>query len=543
MSQLFSELANLMELYGENPFKIRSYRNIQLLFRKMGDPILEMSPDQINALKGVGAAISAKIEEIKEKGTFDTLERYRDKTPVGIRDLLGIKGLGPKKVKQVWDELGVQDAVELWYACNENRLVELKGFGYKTQEDLKKLLEYFFKSKDKFLYAGVEIELESVLTEVAAFWPSSRIMLVGDARRKMPVLEKLELLIEKTDDMDKDLSLRSVERISGPGEPLKLRWNEMLELTIHTSDSESFGMNCFLKTGPSSWINELDFDPGTISASEENLFEKLGLNWIPPELRDHPKASGWAREGDVPDLLDESDIRGLVHAHSTWSDGIHSLKEMADAAIKKGLEYLLITDHSKSAFYAGGLQVDELYAQWEEIDSLNESLKPFRILKGIESDILSDGSLDYPDDVLAGFDGIIASIHSNLKMDEDKATERLIRAVEHPLCSMLGHPTGRLLLAREGYPIDHMKVIDACAASGVAIEINANPRRLDLDWTWVPYAIEKGVLISINPDAHSIAGIDDIRYGVMVARKAGLTPANCLNALGAQAFLNTMKKQ
>ena len=249
-----------------------------------------------------------------------------------------------------------------------------------------------------------------------------------------------------------------------------------------------------------------------------------------------------ARKGALPELINPTDIQGVIHSHTTYSDGINSLTEMAEAARAAGYSYIGITDHSKAAFYANGLSVERVLEQMAEIDQLNTQWDDFRILKGIESDILADGSLDYEEDILQRFDFVIASVHSNLRMDEAKATARLLAAIENPYTHILGHPTGRLLLSRPGYPIDHRKVIDACAANQVAIELNASPYRLDLDWTWIPYALEKGVLISINPDAHSIAGIQDIYFGTLAARKGGLTAERCLNARPADEFLAALKK-
>jgi DNA polymerase (family 10) len=258
---------------------------------------------------------------------------------------------------------------------------------------------------------------------------------------------------------------------------------------------------------------------------------------IPPELRDSVWPIELARQNALPVLIEEADIRGVVHTHSTYSDGINTVRQMAEASRERGYEYLVMSDHSQAAFYANGLKADRVREQWREIDALNEEMAPFRILKGTECDILSDGSLDYDEELLAGFDLVIASVHSNLNMDEERAMERLLAAIANPYTNILGHPTGRLLLSREGYPIDHAAVIDACAEHRVAIELNANPYRLDLDWSWVPYAVERGVKVSINPDAHSTGGIDDIHYGVLAARKGGLRKVDCLNTRGVEDLL------
>jgi DNA polymerase (family 10) len=241
-----------------------------------------------------------------------------------------------------------------------------------------------------------------------------------------------------------------------------------------------------------------------------------------------------ARVNKIPVLLEEKDLRGILHNHSTYSDGKHTLRQMAEYCKELGYDYLGISDHSRTAFYAGGLEIERIEKQQKEIDQLNKELAPFRIFKGIESDILSDGSLDYPENVLASFDFIVASVHSILNMDIKRATERLLRAIENPFTTILGHPTGRLLLRREGYPIDHKTIIDACAKNNVVIEINANPWRLDLDWRWVRYAMEQGVMLSINPDAHEMDGYADMKYGVLVGRKGGLTKKMTLNSLSGK---------
>ena len=293
-------------------------------------------------------------------------------------------------------------------------------------------------------------------------------------------------------------------------------------------------MEAFLQAYPS-----IDFKG---LADEQAIFAKAKIDYIAPELREQAWALDLAKAQKLPTLIEKEDIKGVIHTHTTYSDGLNTLEEMVDAAKELGYQYIGITDHSKSAFYANGLKPDRVLEQIQAINALNAKLNDFTILKGIESDILNDGSLDYEEDILKQFDFIIASVHSNLRMDEEKATNRIIKAVENPYTSILGHPTGRLLLSRQGYPIDHKKIIDACADNGVSIELNANPYRLDLDWSWIPYATEKGVLISINPDAHSTQGILDIHYGVLSARKGGLTKEQCLNTYSVSDFLKYLRQ-
>lgn len=548
IAQHFRQLGQLMELHGENPFKIRSYQSAYRNLRSLEQPLSDLSADEIGQIKGVGKAINGKIQELLESGEMATLEKYRAKTPAGIQEMLNIKGFGPKKIMAVWEGLGVESVGELLYAVNENRLVELKGFGAKTQEELRKKLEYYQKSKNSFHYAALECEAISLLDAVKAAFPDVPADWCGALRRKAVVLDEIEILVGQADAAELLVEKGIIKDLKAGEGRSEAQTNTEAEapVAIYTCTPDTFGTRLFELTGADAFMEAITSEaPGSEWAgqSEESaVFNILKLPYLEPELREAPWAIDRARNNDVPDLITEADIKGVVHAHTTYSDGANTLREMAEYAKARGFEYLGLTDHSKSAFYANGLKPDRVFMQMEEVDELNKELGPFRIFKGIESDILNDGSLDYEEDVLKAFDFIIASVHSNLRMDEDKATQRLITAIENPYTTMLGHPTGRLLLSRPGYPIDHQKVLDACAANGVSVEINANPYRLDLDWTWVPYALEKGILLSINPDAHSTAGMHDIRYGVFAGRKGGLTPKACINALDRAGFAAAIKK-
>ncbi|MBR9919303.1 MAG: DNA polymerase/3'-5' exonuclease PolX [Bacteroidetes bacterium] len=542
IAKAFQELGRLMELHEENPFKIRSYNSAYINLRKLPQPLSEVPVGDLSAIKGVGKAIAGKITELLENGKMETLERYRAETPEGVREMLEIKGFGPKKIRVIWKELGVESVGELLYAVNENRLIELKGFGAKTQEDLRQKLEYFQRSRNKFHFASLEAEALAFSAAFRESFPDHKFEWTGALRRKSNVLEGLEFLTSAS-DFAAWLKQQDAEIVGEESHKITGKTAGGIPFTIYRCKDSEFGSKWFRYTASAEFMDaflkkfpEREFKN---IASEQAIFDQTALPFIAPELREQD----WALELEqMPELLEEKDILGVVHAHSTWSDGVNSLREMAEAAKEAGYQYLGISDHSKSAFYANGLQPERVIAQMEEIDQLNKELGDFRILKSIESDILNDGALDYEEDILKRFDFVIASVHSNLRMDEEKATSRLIAAVENPFTSILGHPTGRLLLSRKGYPIDHKKVIDACAENGVAIELNANPWRLDLDWTWIPYALEKGVWISVNPDAHSTAGIHDIHYGVLSARKGGLDKARCLNAAPANEFLKRLGK-
>ncbi|MFK7809200.1 MAG: PHP domain-containing protein [Saprospiraceae bacterium] len=534
----FNNLAKLMELYGENPFRIKSYQNVYIQLRKLGDPLADMSATEMEALKGIGKGASSKITEILSTGKLAALEELKAKTPLGIQDMLRLKGFGPKKIKQLWKELGIESLGELWYACNENRLVELKGFGSKTQADLKKKVEYLQQTKGQHHYASILPKAKALLALIDKKIKPKRIELVGEMGRYCPIVSQVEVLLV-ADDLSA-LFETDLELTSNEGAIYKTNFEEV-KVCIYTCGLDEFGSKQFRYTSTKPFLEsflaaakEKEFQG---LATEEEVFAKAKLPYIIPEWRDEPEVIQLAQHDKLTnDLIEEKDIKGVVHAHTTYSDGINTLEEMVNYAQTAGYEYFTVTDHSKAAFYANGLKPDRVLEQFAAIDALNAKMENFTIFKGIESDILNDGSLDYEEDLLQQFDIIIASVHTNLKMEETKATKRLITAIENPYTTMLGHPTGRLLLSRQGYPIDHRKIIDACAANQVSIELNANPYRLDLDYNWIPYALDKGILISINPDAHSTTGIHDIEYGVLAARKGRLTKAGCLNARDAKGF-------
>lgn len=539
IANAFNFLGDLMELHDENTFKIRSYRNAYLTLRKLPEPLSEMSDAEIHEIKGVGKAIAGKIRELLDGGEMATLNKYKEQTPTGIQDLLTIKGLGVKKVRQLWQEMGIESTGELYYACNENRLIALKGFGLKTQEDIRQKIEYHQQSRDKFLYATLEQTAEDLVNELRKRL-NIQVTLTGAIRRKMPILRGIEILVETTELPEAIFNDDFLSFTEKTPTYYRVKTAKQIPVRLYTCTPDEWNFRLFETTGAKDF-NDIFFKNVNIntvkkSDSEEAIFEQAGLAFIPPELREDETSISLAKADKLPTLITANDIKGVLHTHTTYSDGLNTLGEMAAYAKDKGYAYIGITDHSKSAFYANGLKPERVLAQWEEIDALNTELAPFRIFKGIESDILSDGSLDYDEDILRRFDFVIASVHSNLKMDETKATQRLLNAIKNPYTTMLGHPTGRLLLSRKGYPIDHAQVIDACAEHQVAIELNANPLRLDIDWEWIPYALEKGVKIAINPDAHSTKGIHDIHYGVCVARKGGLTAAQCVNYLGVEEF-------
>jgi DNA polymerase (family 10) len=527
----FDDLANLMELHGEDEFRIRSYRSAYLALRKFDTPLADMSDVEIKNIKGVGNAIAAKIRELVDTGHMANLMKYQEKTPVGVQEMLEINGFGPKKVRQVWQEMGIETVGELWYACNENRLIEYKGFGLKTQEDLLKKLDYFQKSRGK-LHMDVAEELaEFVCARVTQMLPGAYVTPVGEVRRRCPVVNQVEVLIGYNGEISAIFDAEVMALISEENKRFQVKLESGSTVWIYQCLAEEFGSKVFRFTGSETFVSEFAGAHSELVfkglRSEEEVFEKAGMAYVAPELRELGLAD--LPSGKAP-LVQQEDLMGVLHVHTTYSDGLHSLRQMCERARELGYSYIGITDHSQAAFYANGLKPDRLQMQWDEIDALNAEMAPFRILKGIESDILNDGSLDYEDAILDKFDFIIASVHSNLRMSIEKATERVVRAIEHPRTTILGHPTGRLLLSREGYPLDWDAVFEACKKHQVTIELNAHPYRLDIDYTLIPQALAHGIPISINPDAHSMSGLEVVRYGLSIARKGGLTMDMCFNA-------------
>jgi DNA polymerase (family X) len=518
----------LMELHDENPFKARAYANAAFRLKKLRYDFRGKTQADLEAIEGVGKGMATKIAELMTTGTTPELKEMLSKTPPGVIEMLSVKGLGPKKVRQLWEGLGIENPGELLYACNENRLVTLKGFGAKTQEQVRLSIEFRLGNAERHLYAKVEPGVESLLSAIRQANPETKAAVVGQYARKCEIIDELSILLSAP--LPGDVSPQE-EMI-----PLKVNYVYCSPEEFHLKRVESSSTAAHLEQAGIGSVA-----PGHF-ASEESVYESIGLPFIVPELREGLGEVELARAGKLPELVRFEDLKGILHNHTTYSDGIHTLPEMADYCRALGYSYLGICDHSRTAAYANGLSIDRIVLQQEEIDRLNAGYDDFRILKGIESDILGDGSLDYPEDVLKTFDFVVASVHSNLRMSEEKATARLLTAIENPYTSILGHPSGRLLLARPGYPLDYRKIIDACAANKVAIELNANPYRLDIDWHWIPYCLEKGVMISINPDAHHKEGFHDMRYGVYAARKGRLGRENCLNAMDLDGLLRFFRK-
>jgi DNA polymerase (family 10) len=546
-----SLFALLLELHNENEFKIRSYHAAVFRLEKVTEEIAKLPKEQIQKLQGIGKSLAEKILEIIEKNTFQELEDILAKTPAGLLKILKIKGLGAKRVRTLWQEANITTPEELFEACETDKIAQIKGFGEKIQETIKNGLLFIKLNSDKLLYADAlpyADELEKYLKNSPL---CEKMSWVGEYRRSLEIIDTLGVVVQTSQIQHFHEYLQDCPFLETSKEKCGVFvWRgffkeSTLKVEVNITNAQKFHNTVFLLSAHPKHLAHkknhqtlLQISQSKSFKSEEEIYQQFELPYLQPELREGLWEFGYTQ---TPVLIETKDLKGTLHAHSTYSDGKHSLEEMAKAAKSFGFEYLGITDHSKSAYYAGGLDEKRIADQHLEIEKLNQQNPDFKILKGIESDILGNGDLDYSNEVLKSFDFVVASIHANLQMNEARATARMIKAIENPYTTIVGHPTGRLLLRREGYPLNIPKMIDACAANGVAIEINAHPLRLDLDWRWVHKALEKGVKIAINADAHDKEGYLYHQFGILVARKAGLTKEMCLNALGKEEIGRFLK--
>ncbi len=548
IASYFSLLAKLSDIHNENSFKSKAYSVAAFQIDKLGFDVENYPKEKLAAVFGIGDSNAKKIIEILETGKLEALDELLAKTPEGIQELMSIKGIGPKKIATIWHELGIESPGELLYACDENRLIAYKGFGEKTQQTIKEALEFYLSNQQRYLYASIEPIALALEKKLQQLFSHCEVKITGAFVRQCEIIDELAYVIACSEEeiIETISSQNGFVFQENDNGILKFMLNESIHIEIHACDENTFVETLFFTTNSAdfneafqSHFEEVVFEG---NENEEAIFEQAEIEFIEPCLRENEQSILLAKENNLPILIQPKDVKGVVHNHSKWSDGKNTIEEMALACIQKGYEYLVMSDHSVSSFYANGLSIERIEKQQDEIDSLNKKLAPFKIFKSIECDILNDGRLDYEEAVLATFDLVICSVHQNLKMTEEKAMQRILTAIENPYCHILGHPTGRLLLSRKGYPIDHIKIIEACIKNNVVIEINANPRRLDMDWRIIEQAIEMGAMLSINPDAHSLDGIDDIRFGVFASQKGMLTKQHNLSSLSLPEFEDYLKK-
>jgi DNA polymerase (family 10) len=544
----FSLLSKLMDIHGENSFKSKSYSSAAFTLEKLPQPIASMPKEKMFSVRGIGESVGNKIIEIVETGTLKQLQEYISNTPEGVLEMMNVKGLGPKKINVIWKEMGIDTIEELRRACEENRIAVKKGFGEKTQQNILASIEFQKQNSGKYLYAKVEAFAEAFTTKLKEKFPNQRIEITGEYRRQLEIIESLDWVITvSAAELKNYLLSDEIQLVADRDDMLIVSAENTLLLRFYIATEQNFYSRLFETSCSAEFLDawESGFQKQAIHQNEEEIFKAASLNYIPPFLRERKDLIEKARHQPFVDIVQTNSIKGLIHSHSNWSDGAYTIEEMASELINLGFEYLVISDHSKAAYYANGLTEQRIKEQHHYIDELNRKLSPFKIFKSIECDILNDGSLDYENKILSAFDLVITSVHSNLDMDEEKAMKRLLGAITNPYTTILGHMTGRLLTKRKGYPVDHKTIIDACAQHHVVIEINASPSRLDIDWRWIDYAMEKGLLLSINPDAHTTEEFHNIKYGVLVAQKGGLPTQRNLSSFSLkefEAFLERTKK-
>jgi DNA polymerase (family X) len=543
VAELLVEFGQRIELAGANPYRARAYYKAADSLRALTRPLEEVIAEgRLRDLPGVGAALAERIATLHESGTHGTLEAMRREVPASVLDMLRIPGLRPEQVLRLHDRLGIGTLADLEAACAGDILKNRKGFGSALQERIVQGLALMRRSNGlRLLHRATDLAEQAAAGLRRSHPELARLTVAGEVRRACELVGDLALVAE------------------APSRPPELRLNREIALTV--ADPDRYGVALLLATGSAEHVRELQALAATrgftldedglrrgrrrIPCREEtDVYAALALPFIAPELREGRGEVALAAAGQLPTLVTDDDIRGLLHSHTDRSDGTHALAEMAEATRRRGYAYFGVADHSRSAAYAGGLTVAEIERQGAEIDALNARYGDrFRIFKGIESDILADGSLDYPDHVLARFDFVVASVHSRFRLDADTQTARILRAVANPHTTILGHMTGRMLLKRPGYDIDIEAILTACAEHGVAVEINGNPHRLDLDWRWHERALALGCTLSINPDAHSVAELDLTRWGVLMARKGGVPKERVLNCLSLAAITRFFAKR
>jgi DNA polymerase (family 10) len=561
IADLLESIAQMLELKGENVFKIRAYLNAaRALETYSGDLATAATENRLADIPGIGKAIAEKITELITTGQLAYYETLKAEFPPGIFEMFDLQGIGPKKIKALWDKLGITTIAELETGCKDGRVAGLAGFGKKTSDNILAAIQSRAKHAGRFRLGEIAADAERLLAQLRELPDVHQAAVAGSYRRRKEIVGDLDFIVATSAPAEvsaffvKHEMVESVMAHGATKSSVRLKSGIQADLRVVKNAEYPFALGYFTGSKEHNiimrqralargWtLNEyrlgLDDTPKVAPQpvpeifDERGLYRALGLDYVEPELREDRGEFAAAEKHTLPDLIEPENLRGTFHNHTTASDGRCSLAEMAGAAQELGLQYLGIADHSKSSFQAHGLTAEQLLAQVAEIREMNKTFGGhFKLFAGSEVDILKDGTLDFPDEVLAQLDYCVVSVHNVFNLPEAEMTKRIIRAIENPHVTMLGHLTGRLLLSREGYAVDHAAVIEAAAATGTIIELNANPRRLDMDWRWWPLAKEKGVKCAINPDAHHTAQLQFLHFGVGIARKGWLTRADVVNTL------------
>ncbi len=561
---ILDEMGTMLELQGENPFRCNAYHNAARAIEQMEGSLEEaVAGETLGEIPGIGETMQQKITALVTTGRLQAYEDLQRKTPAGLLEMLRLPSMGPKKVKALFDKLGIDTLVKLKEACQDGKIAELKGFGAKTQQKILEGLEFLDKTGRRVLLSEAMEIATRMLDQLRDHPKAIRGELCGSLRRRRETIGDLDLLISSADAaalMEAFVHLPEVGQVVAQGDTkssVMLQNGMSADLRVVRDAEFPFALHYF--TGSKAHniavraraqayglkLNEyaLEGDKKKVKCKDEaDLFEALDLDYIPPELREHTGEIEAAAEHRLPKLVEVKDLKGTFHCHTNWTDGRDTLEAMAEAARKQGLQYLGIADHSQALAFANGLTPQRVKQQQAEIDALNPRLKGIRVLKGIECDILADGKMDFDDAVLASFDFVVASVHSHFNQTEEEMTNRMLRAIQNPKVTMLGHATGRLLLRRDGYKVDLDKILRAAVEHNVLIEINAHPERLDLDWIHCKHGKALGVKFVINPDAHATGELGLLRFGVDVARRGWLEKEDIFNTQTTAQVLKKLGK-
>lgn len=558
------EMGTYLDLLGANPFKVRAFLNgARVIDTFEGSLDNAINEGTLKKTKGIGPGLLFVIEEFWETGQISELEELKSQVPGGLLEMLAIPGLGAKKVKAIWEKLEITQVGELEYACRENRLKHLEGFGQKSQDKILQGIEFLKKFQGQFLYSDGILEAELLVSYLEKSKAVEKIQIAGSLRRKKEIIKDIDILVSSSKPQQVTKRLKSypgIDSVTASGDTktsVVLKMGMAVDVRVVTKSQFPFALMYFtgskehntslraISKSQGLKLNEYGLFKGQKSLScksEEEIYKALGLNFVPPELRENTGELKASESGQIPQLIERQQIKGVFHCHTKDSDGSNTLEEMVAGARDLGFQYIGISDHSKSSVIANGMNQKRLLDQFKHIEEVQKKFKDVRIFKGVEADILSDGSLDYPDSFLKKFDFVIGSVHGALGMSEDKMTKRVLKALKNPYLDILGHPTGRLLLARKGVSLRMNEVIESAGKHGVVIEINGSRQRLDLDWRWGRFAKDQNVMVSINPDAHSVAGLEDVDLGVGIARKAWMTTQNVLNSLPVEKVLEKLRR-
>ena len=561
IARVLEEIARRLAISESNPFKAKAYEKAARAVAGATGPVDEwIASGEMEQTPGIGKATAGVIRELASTGRSSYLEELKGAQPEGLLELLRVPGLGAKKIAILQEALGIDSREALEEAASSGRIASVKGFGPRGQQKILDSLRELRETGDRWLLPVALDVAESLRLAISKVPAADAVEIAGSVRRRLETVGEIDILVVSSRPASAIAEVRRLGILGDPvveGEVLRGKGAGEIPVRITVSAWKEAGLHLLLTTGSEEFVRKVeelareksgtrgsqqeeDGKKKSVSAAEKGVFKALGIPFLPPELRESRDAAG---RRPPPKLISARDIKGVFHVHTLYSDGRAPVAEMVEAAVERSWQYVGISDHSPAAYYARGLKIDDLRSQQSEIDREARARPEIRIFKGTEADILADGEIDYGPEVLAGFDFVVASIHSRFGMEKDEMTERIVRAVHNPYVTFLGHMTGRLLLSRKGYSVDFDRVFDAAAETGVMIEINGSPRRLDLDWRWMKRALDRGVTFSIHPDAHSVEEMKYVDWGCFAARKGGLETGHVFNTREVEQVRDYLAKR